>query len=60
MKQRAILHFCAKGDGQIRGVIPHLVEGDLSILQYADDKVIFLDHDLEHAKNMKVILYVFE
>uniref|UniRef100_I1P020 Reverse transcriptase domain-containing protein n=1 Tax=Oryza glaberrima TaxID=4538 RepID=I1P020_ORYGL len=45
-----------KGDGQIRGVIPHLVEDGLSILQYADDTIIFLDHDLEHAKNMKAIM----
>ncbi len=49
-----------KGDGQIRGVIPHLVEDGLSILQYADDTIIFLDHDLEHAKNMKAIMCVFE
>ena len=40
----------AKSDGQISGVIPHLVDDGLSILQYADDTIIFLDHDLEQAK----------
>lgn len=45
--------------GQIRGVIPHLVEGGLSILQCADDTIIFLDHDIEQAKEMKLSLYVF-
>ena len=42
----------AKADDQIRGVIPHLVDNGLSILQYADDTIIFLDHDLKKAKNM--------
>jgi hypothetical protein len=27
----------AKFDGQIEGVVPHLVDEDLSILQYADN-----------------------
>ncbi|WVZ49478.1 hypothetical protein U9M48_000836 [Paspalum notatum var. saurae] len=45
---------------QIRGVIKHLVDDGLSILQYADDTVIFLDHDLEQAKNLKLLLCVFE
>ena len=55
----AILIKRAKDDGQIRGVIPHLVEDGLSILQYADDTTIFMDHDLDQAKNMKLLLIVF-
>jgi hypothetical protein len=43
-----------------RGVIPHLVDDGLSILQYADDTVLFLDHDLEQAKNLKLLLCAFE
>ncbi|WVZ50432.1 hypothetical protein U9M48_001685 [Paspalum notatum var. saurae] len=42
----AILIHRAKDAGQIRGVIPRLVDDVLSILQYADDTVTFLDHDL--------------
>jgi hypothetical protein len=56
----AIILNRAKHDNLIRGVIPHLIEDGLSILQYADDTVIFLDHDLELAKNMKLLLCVFE
>lgn len=56
----AVLIERAKCDGQIRGVISHLVDDGLSILQYADDTIFFLDHDLEQAKNMKAILCVFE
>jgi hypothetical protein len=42
----AILTKRAKVDGQIEGVIPHLVDGGLSILQYADDTILFMEHDL--------------
>jgi hypothetical protein len=50
----------AKEDGQVSGLIPHLVDGGVSILQYADDTIIFLDHDLEKALNMKIIQCIFE
>jgi hypothetical protein len=56
----AILIERAKSDGQIKGVIPHLVDGGLSILQYADDTILFMDHDLEKARNLKLILAAFE
>jgi hypothetical protein len=49
----AILIKRAKSDGQIEGVIPHLVDGDLSILQYADDTILFIKHDLDKARNLK-------
>jgi hypothetical protein len=50
----------AKEDGQIQGLIPHLVDGGLSILQYADDTLLFMEHDLDQAKYMKIILCAFE
>jgi len=37
----------AKADNQLNGVVPHLVEDDLSILQYADDTILFMEHNLE-------------
>ncbi len=46
----AVLIERAKVDGQIRGLIPHLVEDGLSILQYANDTIFFLDHELEQPK----------
>jgi hypothetical protein len=39
----------AKDEGQVDGVVPHLVDGGLSILQYADDSILFLDHNLDSA-----------
>jgi hypothetical protein len=56
----AILIERAKSDGQIEEVIPHLVDGGLSILQYADDTILFMEHDLEKARNLKLILAAFE
>ena len=50
----------AKQDGQIPGLIPHLVDGGISILQYADDTIIFMEHNFEEAKNMKLLLTMFE
>jgi hypothetical protein len=56
----AVLIERAKSDGQIEGVIPHLVDGGLSNLQYADDTILFIEHDLEKARNLKLILEAFE
>ena len=37
----------------------YLTEGGLSILQYADDTILFMEHDLAKAVNMKLILCIF-
>jgi hypothetical protein len=47
----------AKDDGQITGLVPHLVDGGLSILQYADDTVLFMEHNMDQAKNMKLLVF---
>jgi len=52
----AIILARAKEDGQVKGVVPNLIDGGLSILQYADDTCIFVDHDIEQAKNLKLLL----
>jgi hypothetical protein len=43
----AVMIERAKNDGIIEGVIPHLVDWGLSILQYADDTILFMVHDLD-------------
>jgi hypothetical protein len=50
----------AKDNGQFEGVVPHLVDGGLSILQYADDTIVFMEHDSDKAVNMKLIPSAFE
>jgi hypothetical protein len=44
----------------IDGVVPHLVDNVLSILQYAYDTLIFMDDNLDKAKNLKLVLCTFE
>jgi hypothetical protein len=56
----AIMIEHTKSDGQIEGVIPRLVDSGLSILQYADDMILFMEHDLEKVKNLNLILSAFE
>jgi hypothetical protein len=56
----AVLLRRAEEQGQIDGIVPHLIEGGLSILQYADDTILFLEHDLDKARNMNLILIAFE
>jgi hypothetical protein len=50
----------AKIGGQIRGVIPHLVDNGLSILQHTDNTHLFMDDNLEKVKNIKLMLCAFE
>ena len=56
----AVLVSRARDNDQIKGVVPHLIDEGLSILQYADDTIIFLENDLEQAKNLKLLLCAFE
>jgi hypothetical protein len=56
----AIIIERAKNDDLIEGAIPHLVDGGLSIHQYADDTILLMEHDLEKAQNLKLILSAFE
>ena len=56
----AILIARAKEEGQVGSLIPNLVDGGVSVLQYADDTIIFMEHDLAKAINMKLILCIFE
>ena len=55
----AILIARAKDNGLLRGLDPNLVDDGLSILQYADDTILFMENDLEEAKNMKLLLCAF-
>ena len=41
-------------------MIDHILPHGVAILQYADDTIIFLKHDLEGAVNMKFLLYMYE
>lgn len=56
----ALLMHRANEQKKIRGLVPYLVDDGLSILQYADDTILFMEHDLEEARNLKLVLSTFE
>ena len=56
----SILISRARERDLIKGLIPDLVDGGLSILQYADDMILFLENDMEQARNLKLVLCSFE
>jgi hypothetical protein len=56
----AILINRAKNEGQISGVIPNILDDGHSILQYPDDTILFMYHNIEQARNMKLLLPAFE
>jgi hypothetical protein len=41
-------------------VIPHLFGGGLLVLQYAEDTILFEEHDIEKEMNQNLILSAFE
>jgi hypothetical protein len=56
----AIIIERVKLDGQIFRVVSHIVDGGLSILQYADGTILFMEHDMEKSRNLKLILTAFK
>jgi hypothetical protein len=50
----------ARESGQIHGLVPHLVEGGITHLQYADDTIIFLAFEEQSILYTKFLLYCFE
>lgn len=56
----AILVGRAVDNGLVTGLATDKTEGDLAILQYADDTILLFQDDLEQAKNLKRILGMFE
>jgi hypothetical protein len=56
----AVLINRAKSEGQTKGVIPDLTDDGLSIMQYVDDTILFMDHNIDQARNIKLLLSVFE
>ena len=50
----------AQANGLFSGLIDHIVGKGVAILQYADDTIICLKHDINGARNHKLLLYLYE
>jgi hypothetical protein len=46
--------------GQIKGVVPHLIQGGVTHLQYTDDTILILELDDNSIANLKFLLIAFE
>jgi hypothetical protein len=44
----------------LKGLGNHLIPNMVSLLQYADDTIICLENDLTKARNLKMLLYIYE
>jgi hypothetical protein len=44
----------------VMGLVGNFIPKGIAILQYVDDTIMCLDHDVEKARNVKLLLYVFE
>ena len=50
----------ASDRGFIRGLLPQVVPGGVISLQYADDTILFLENNIQYARNLKWFLSCFE
>lgn len=50
----------AQENGLLCGLAENLIDGGVVILQYADDTIIRLKDDMDMARNMKLLLYLYE
>jgi hypothetical protein len=47
----------ASRNGRISGLVPHLVDGGLTHLQYANDIMMMIQMEEESMVNLKLVLY---
>lgn len=47
-------------NGLVTGLISHTIPNGVAMLEYTDDTIVFLKHDLNGAMHMKLLLYLFE
>lgn len=50
----------AQRGGLVCGLADNIIDKGVAILQYADDTIICLKDDMEVARNMKLLLYLYE
>jgi hypothetical protein len=54
------LIYKAQQNNLISGLIGNLIPGGVAILQYVDDTVLCLQDYIERARNVKLLLYIYD
>lgn len=52
--------FNAQKEGLLNGLAPDLIDKGVAMLLYADDTVLWIEHDPDKAVNVKLLLHMFE
>jgi hypothetical protein len=50
----------AQTNSLITGLAENLISNGIAVLQYADDTIICLKYEINNARNMKLVLYLYE
>jgi hypothetical protein len=50
----------AQSNNLFCGLISHIIDKGVAVLQYVDDTIVCLDHNIEGARNLKLLLYMYE
>jgi hypothetical protein len=50
----------AHDNEKIIRLIPNIIPKGLTILQYVDDTICCLENNIEKARNLKLVLYIYE
>jgi hypothetical protein len=50
----------AQSNNLFSSFVDHIINKGVVVLQYADDTIICLKHGVEGARNMKLLLYLYE
>lgn len=50
----------AQSNNKFCGLIDHIIDNGVAVLQYANDTIICLKHDLDGARSLKMLLYMYE
>jgi hypothetical protein len=50
----------AQANGLFTRLFDHIIDNGVAVLQNTDDTIIYLKHCLEGARNMKLLLYMYE
>jgi hypothetical protein len=50
----------AQNNGHITALVDNLIPKGIVILQYADGTIMCLEDDMEKARNVKILLYIYE
>ena len=52
--------FNAQKNNLFKGLAADLIPNGIAVLQYADDRVLCIQDDIDKAINLKLLLYMFE